>query len=111
MEIKDFIYLTLSSMTFGFMFKYLKNMCYEKHDTFFLNENRIMLTENKDYSRKKIVEMGKKSIRDKNTNKILIEPIVDKDGYSYENINHNKHFENRILKQFIEQIKKKNLDN
>ena len=111
MEFKNAIYLTLSSLTLGFFVKHLKNMYYEKHETFFINENRIILTENKEYSRQKIVEMGRESIRDKNTNKILINTIVDKDGYSYENINHEKHFENRILKQFIDQIKqeKKNI--
>ncbi len=107
MDFKKFLFFNFSFCSFGFLGSYFKNMKYFKHDTFFINENRIMLTEEKDYSREEIVEIGKKSIRDKNTNNILNNPIVDIDGYSYENINHDKKYENRILKQFIDLINNK----
>jgi hypothetical protein len=107
MDFKKFLFFNFSFFSFVFLVIYFKNMKYFKHDTFFINENRIMLTEEKDYSREEIVEIGKKSIRDKNTNNILNNPIVDIDGYSYENINHDKKYENRILKQFIDLINNK----
>ena len=107
MDFKKFLFFNFSFCSFGFLVSYFKNMKYFKHDTFFINENRIMLTEEKDYSREEIVEIGKKSIRDKNTNKILTNPVVGNDGYSYENINNSKNYENRILKQFIELINNK----
>lgn len=107
MDFKKFLFFNFSFCSFGFLVSYFKNMKYFKHDTFFINENRIMLIEEEDYTREQIVEIGKKSIRDKNTNKILTNPVVGNDGYSYENINNSKNYENRILKQFIELINNK----
>ncbi len=107
MDLKNFLVFSISYCGFGFLVSYFRNMKYCKHDTFFVNENRIMLVEDEKFSRDEIVDFGKKSIRDKNTNNILINPIVDSDGYSYENVNHDKKYENRILKQFIELVDNK----
>ncbi len=86
-------------------------------------ENRLILTEPENLTRDDIIKLGKESIRDPYTNKIMEHPYVDKEGNSYENnenlhkkenINENSNtendkkdaYKNRALMEVIESIKK-----
>ena len=66
-------------------------------------DNRLFLQRN--YTREDIVNMGREAIRDHKTKKILKNPIVKDDGYSYkkeESIDVSAHYENRMIKQLIQ---------
>lgn len=65
---------------------------------------RLFLKNNKKYTREEIIKLGRNAIRCKLTNKLLKNPVVGKDGYSYEKENYNDldGYENRMLKEFIE---------
>lgn len=91
--------------TIGFMSKTLKQdsrLRKLKKRTFNKN-NRIILRANEKITREDIVKMGKTAIRCKNTNEILVDPLVDLNGISYEkDINNwDGNYNNRLLKEFI----------
>ena len=83
--------------------KYLQQSSFKK-------ENRLRLLRNRKFSRDQIVEMGRKAIRCRLSNKILENPIVDEYGISHEKVGDSKEvlYENRMLKEFIQQFKRIN---
>ena len=66
-------------------------------------DNRLFLQRN--YTREDIVNMGREAIRDHKTKKLLKNPVVKDDGYSYEkeeSTDVSVPYENRMLKEFIQ---------
>ena len=105
--------LVITSGTIALRFFYQLYCRFNAYNTTtsFGSDKRLHLVQHKEYSREEIISLGRSAIRDKNTNNILNNPVVNKDGYSIEqedvNTNNNS-FQNRIFKEFLDKFKQDN---
>jgi hypothetical protein len=73
--------------------------------------SRIILRQKQNLTKEDIIRIGREAIRCKISNEILEEPVVGKDGISYNKSavflqnNLDKIYENRSLKEFIQRLK------
>jgi hypothetical protein len=108
--INNFITITSGTIALRFLYQIYCRFNIHNTNTSFGSDKRLHLVQHKEYSREEIISLGQKAIRDKNTNKVLNNPIVNKDGYSIEqeDINSNNSFQNRIFKEFLDRFKQDN---
>ena len=84
----------------------LKHKLTRNRKSGFNRDTSLSLIPRKFFTREEIINIGKKAIRCPITNKIMVNPVVAQNGFSYEKevLKEDKIFENRNLKEFLEKL-------
>lgn len=107
--VKNCLWITGIVVSFHSTFHILNYFTQKPRKQPFQIDNRLYLFNNFLYSREDIIDLGRKALRDPNTSQILKNPIVKEDGLSYESESlSNTEYENRTLKESIDNYQKKN---
>lgn len=105
---KNCLWLTGAYFSIHATYKILSYFTQKPKKHPFLIDNRLYLFNNFIYNRQDIINLGRNGLRDPNTSQILINPIVNDDGLSYEDDQlNNQRYENRTLKELITNITEK----
>lgn len=102
-HIEHFGYLAITSYSLLYIAGFYMSFRVIESSKKFLPDYEIYLEKSVVHSKEEIIDIGRKAIRDKNTNTILVNPHVGEDGYSY-NGKKEEPYENRLLKQVIEAL-------
>jgi hypothetical protein len=108
----SFIYGVALSAIVQLIRKYQKSKEEKTDNRFEKKLARVVLKPKFRFKREEIIKIGRDAIRDFTTGELLINPVVQVDGKSYnksQNTNiiavaQNSIYENRILKEFIERL-------